>query len=303
MKHLIEPNDLSLLETEEILSLAQSIMKEPKDFAQVCRGKLMANLFYEPSTRTRFSFEAAMLRLGGNVMNLSDISTSSHTKGETMGDTIKTISSYSDLIVMRHPKENTPKKSTNHSFVPIINAGDGANHHPTQTLTDLLTIKDIKGSIGNMTIAFCGDLLYGRTVHSLVKALLRYENMKFVFVSPEELRVPDYIKESIDKSLYKEVNSLEEVIDEIDILYVTRVQKERFDSIEEYEKLKDTYIITPKKLEKAKKNMIIMHPLPRVNEIHTEVDQDNRAVYFDQVKYGMYVRMALITSFIGDSPC
>ncbi|PAB56168.1 aspartate carbamoyltransferase [Anaeromicrobium sediminis] len=303
MKYLIEPNDLTLNETERILSLAQSIMKEPRKFAQVCRGKLMANLFYEPSTRTRFSFEAAMLRLGGNVMNLSDISTSSHTKGESMEDTIKTISSYSDLIVMRHPKAGTPKKSIPHSFVPIINAGDGPNHHPTQTLTDLLTIKDIKGHISNQTVAFCGDLLYGRTVHSLVKALSRYDNIKFIFISPKELKIPDYIKEYLDENSYVETQSLEAVMDQIDVLYVTRVQGERFENIEEYNRLKDIYIIDPKKLENAKEDMIIMHPLPRVNEIDTRVDEDKRAVYFNQVRYGMYVRMALIADFVGDEAC
>lgn len=298
-RHLFEPSDLSLEELDEIFSLAEEIMENPNKFLDICKGKLLATLFYEPSTRTRFSFEAAMLRLGGQVIGFSDPNASSTAKGESIADTIRTVGCYSDIVVMRHPEKDTPKHASKYSYVPVINAGDGANQHPTQTLTDLLTIKSFKKKLSNHVIGLCGDLKFGRTVHSLVKALSRYEDIKFVFISPPELKIPDYIKEELKEDSYYETEQLDDVIDDLDILYMTRVQRERFSDEEEYLRLKDQYILTTDKLKTAKKDMIIMHPLPRVNEIAQEVDNNERAVYFKQAKLGMFVRMALIAKLLG----
>ncbi|WP_069650387.1 aspartate carbamoyltransferase [Caloranaerobacter ferrireducens] len=298
-RHLIEPNDFTIKELDEIFTLAEDIIKKPDAYSDICRGKLLATLFYEPSTRTKFSFEAAMLRLGGNVIGFSEAKSTSVAKGESIADTIRTIGCYADIAVMRHPKEGAPKLASKYSNIPVINAGDGGHQHPTQTLTDLLTIKLIKKSISNHTIGLCGDLKFGRTVHSLVKALSRYQNIKFVFISPSELKIPQYIKDELKGHEYYETSSLEDVIDKLDILYMTRVQRERFISEEEYLRLKDSYILTLEKLKNAKKDMIIMHPLPRVNEIAMEVDSDERAVYFKQARFGMFVRMALIIKLLG----
>ncbi|SKA81500.1 aspartate carbamoyltransferase [Clostridium sp. USBA 49] len=300
-RNLIDPNDFTIDELEEIFNLANQIITCPEKFSHVCDGKILATLFYEPSTRTRFSFEAAMLRLGGKVIGFSEPNSSSTSKGESIEDTVRTVACYADIIAMRHPKEGVPKTASMYSTVPIINAGDGGHQHPTQTLTDLLTIKNLKGSFSNHTIGLCGDLKFGRTVHSLVKALSRYENNKFIFISPKELCMPDYIKEILNQNNVEfiEVEKIEEVIDRLDILYMTRVQRERFLDEEEYLRLKDTYILDLKKLNKAKEDMIIMHPLPRVNEISKEVDEDKRACYFKQAKYGMFVRMALISKLLG----
>ena len=302
MKHLIDPEDFSLEELEEIFSLAEDIIKDQKQFRNICNDKILATLFYEPSTRTRFSFEAAMLRLGGRTIGFSEPGSSSVMKGESIPDTIRTVGSYVDIIAMRHPKEGAPKYASYYSPVPIINAGDGGHQHPTQTLTDLLTIKQIKGQFSNLTIGVCGDLKFSRTVHSLIKALSRYKDIKFILISPNELQVPDYIKtEILNKNgiKYKEVERLEEIIDKLDILYMTRVQKERFFNEADYIRLKDSYILDKEKLSLAKKDLSILHPLPRVNEISYEVDEDPRACYFDQVKNGMYVRMALISKLLG----
>lgn len=298
-RHLIEPNDFTIKELDEIFTLAEDIIKKPDAYSDICRGKLLATLFYEPSTRTKFSFEAAMLRLGGNVIGFSEARSTSVAKGESIADTIRTIGCYADIAVMRHPKEGAPKLASKYSNIPVINAGDGGHQHPTQTLTDLLTIKSLKKSISNHTIGLCGDLKFGRTVHSLVKALSRYEKIKFIFISPPELKIPQYIKDELTGHEYYETSRLEDVIDELDILYMTRVQRERFISEEEYLRLKDSYILTTEKLKNAKKDMIIMHPLPRVNEIAMEVDNDPRAVYFKQAKFGMFVRMALIIKLLG----
>ncbi|NLJ58196.1 MAG: aspartate carbamoyltransferase [Tissierellia bacterium] len=301
-KSLIEPMDLSLEELNEILCLADEIIENPTAYADACKGKILATLFYEPSTRTRLSFEAAMLRLGGNVMGFSSADTSSATKGESVADTIRTIACYADIVAMRHPKEGAPLVAAMKSNIPVINAGDGGHQHPTQTLSDLLTIKTLKGKLNDFTIGICGDLKFGRTVHSLIKALSRYENIKFILISPEELRVPEYIREEIliKKAIdYLEVERLEDIIQELDVLYMTRVQKERFFNEADYIRLKDSYILDSSKLEKAKEDMIIMHPLPRVNEISVEVDNDPRAAYFRQTKCGMYVRMALIMKLLG----
>lgn len=301
-KSLIEPMDLSLEELDELLNLADEIIANPAAYADVCKGKVLATLFYEPSTRTRLSFEAAMLRLGGSVMGFSSADSSSAAKGESVADTIRTIACYADIAAMRHPKEGAPMVAAMSTSMPVINAGDGGHQHPTQTLTDLLTIRSLKGKLNNFTIGLCGDLKFGRTVHSLIKALSRYENVKFVLVSPEELRIPDYIREEIlikNKIEFKEVERLENVIGELDVLYMTRVQKERFFNEADYIRLKDSYIIDVKKLESAKSDMIILHPLPRVNEISVEVDSDPRAAYFRQAKYGMFVRMALIMKLLG----
>lgn len=301
-KSLIEPMDLSLQELDEILSLADKIIADPTAYADVCKGKVLATLFYEPSTRTRLSFEAAMLRLGGSVMGFSSAESSSAAKGESVADTIRTIACYADIAAMRHPKEGAPMVAAMKANIPVINAGDGGHQHPTQTLTDLLTIKTLKGKLNNFTIGFCGDLKFGRTVHSLIKALSRYSNIKFVLISPEELRIPDYIREEIlikNCLKFKEEERLENIIGELDVLYMTRVQKERFFNEADYIRLKDSYIVDNKKLEKAKNDMIIMHPLPRVNEISVEVDNDPRAAYFKQAKCGMYVRMALIMKLLG----
>lgn len=301
-RSLIEPMDLSLEELNEILDLADEIIANPADYADVCRGKVLATLFYEPSTRTRLSFEAAMLRLGGSVMGFSSASSSSVAKGESVADTIRTVACYADIAAMRHPKEGAPMVAAMSTDMPVINAGDGGHQHPTQTLTDLLTIRSMKGRLSNFTIGLCGDLKFGRTVHSLIKALSRYENVKFVLISPEELKLPDYIREEIliKKGIeFTESERLEDVMEGLDILYMTRVQKERFFNEADYIRLKDSYILNTEKLKKAKSDMIILHPLPRVNEISVEVDKDPRACYFRQTKYGMYVRMALIMKLLG----
>lgn len=301
-RNLIDPIDFSLEELDEVFCLAEKIIECPEEYSSVCRGKLLATLFYEPSTRTRLSFEAAMLRLGGQVLGFSNASSSSVAKGESLADTIKIVSSYADIIAIRHPKEGAAKVASMYSNVPVINAGDGGHQHPTQTLTDLLTIKKIKKDFSNHTIGLCGDLKFGRTVHSLVKALSRYENNKFILISPEELRIPDYIKKEIlmkNNIEFIEVERLEEVIDKLDILYMTRVQRERFFNEEDYIRLKDSYILDEEKMKIAKKDMIVLHPLPRVNEIAMEVDNDPRACYFRQARYGMFVRMALICKLLG----
>ncbi len=301
-RHLIDPQDFSLEELEEIFNLAEEIINNPEDFTHVCDGKILGTLFYEPSTRTRLSFETAMLRLGGKVVGFSEPNSSSVTKGENLPDTIRTVAAYTDIIAMRHPKEGAPKYASQFSSVPLINAGDGGHQHPTQTLTDLLTIKIAKGGVSNLTVGLCGDLKFGRTVHSLIKAMSRYENIKFILISPRELQVPKYIKtEVLDRKLidYIEVERLEEVIESLDILYMTRVQKERFFNEADYIRLKDSYILDKEKLKAAKKDLTILHPLPRVNEISMELDNDPRAWYFKQVRYGMFVRMALIAKLLG----
>ncbi len=301
-RSLIDPMNFSIEEMEEVFSLAERIIKSPEEFSEVCKGKLLATLFYEPSTRTRLSFEAAMLKLGGEVLGFSDANSSSAKKGESLGDTIRTVGCYADIAAIRHPKEGSALAASMYSEIPVINAGDGGHHHPTQTLTDLLTIRQTKRSFSNHTIVLCGDLKFGRTVHSLIKALSRYPNNKFILVSPEELKTPDYIKNEVLKKKnieFKEVSSLEDAIKYGDILYMTRVQRERFFNEEDYVRLKDKYILTNKILKDAKEDMIILHPLPRVNEIAQEVDNDTRAVYFKQVKYGMYARMALIMKTLG----
>lgn len=298
-RHLIESNDFSLAEQEEIFALADRIIADQDSFLDACRGKLLATLFYEPSTRTRFSFEAAMLRLGGQVVGFSEPKSSSVAKGESIADTIRTIGCYADIAVMRHPKEGAPRLASKASVIPVINAGDGGHQHPTQTLTDLLTIRSTKKQIGNQVIGLCGDLKFGRTAHSLVKALAKYDNVRFIFISPPELTIPDYILDDLDDNAYRLTDNLDEVIDQLDILYMTRIQKERFFNEEEYLRLKGYYILTKDKLDTAKADMIVMHPLPRVDEIHSDVDSDPRAVYFAQAKYGMYVRMALILKLLG----
>lgn len=301
MKHLIDSIDLSIEELEELFTLAKDIIKNEDRYRLVCEKKLMSTLFFEPSTRTRFSFEAAMLRLGGKIIGFSEVSSSSVSKGESLPDTIRTVGSYVDLIVMRHPKEGAPRYASLTSDVPIINAGDGGHQHPTQTLTDLLTIKEIKGQIENQTIGLCGDLKFGRTVHSLIKSLSKYKEVKLILISPPELRIPEYIKKEIlikENIPFVEVETLEEVMNDIDVLYMTRVQKERFFNEADYVRLKDTYILDNKKLLFAKEDLAILHPLPRVNEISPEVDSDPRAVYFKQAKFGMYVRMALIIKML-----
>ena len=298
-RNLIQPEDFSVREIDEILNLAEEIMKHPSAYSRVCEGKLMATLFYEPSTRTRLSFEAAMKRLGGEIIGFSEPNSSSVSKGESLADTMRVVSGYVDVIVMRHPIAGAAEEAINYTSVPFINAGDGGNQHPTQTLTDLLTIKSLKGTLNNHTIGLCGDLKYGRTVHSLVKAMIRYENNKFVFISPEELKMPNYIKEKIKSYSYYETTKLDESLNKLDLLYMTRVQQERFADKEEYERLKDTYILDKEKMEHANKKMLVMHPLPRVNEISNDIDSDKRAVYFKQATYGMYVRMALIMKLLG----
>ncbi|WP_426349905.1 aspartate carbamoyltransferase [Alloiococcus sp. CFN-8] len=301
-RHLIDPMDFTKDEIQEIFDLAKEIMEAPEKYHRLCEGKLLAALFYEPSTRTRFSFEAAMLRLGGRVIGFSEPNSSSVSKGESIADTIRTIGCYADIAVMRHPKEGAPRVASMHSEIPVINAGDGGHQHPTQTLTDLLTILMAKGSLSNHRIGLCGDLKFGRTVHSLVKALSRYPNNKFILISPKELRAPDYvIKESLEKNNieYLEVEEIENVIEELDILYMTRVQKERFFNEEDYIRLKDRFILDGNKLRNSKKDIIVLHPLPRVNEIAYEIDKDPRAYYFKQAKYGMYARMALIAKLLG----
>lgn len=302
MKYLIDPMDLSVEEIDELIDIANDIIKDRTRYQDACRHKILATLFFEPSTRTRLSFESAMLSLGGNVLGFSSASNTSASKGESVSDTISVVSSYCDIIAMRHPKEGAPLVATRKSTVPLINAGDGGHNHPTQTLTDLLTISREKGRLDNLTIGFCGDLKFGRTVHSLTKAMSRYKNIKFVFIAPPELKIPEYLKHDLldAKNLdYKEVETIEEVIEDLDILYMTRVQKERFFNEQDYIRLKDTYILDLKKLEKSKSDLIVMHPLPRVNEIATEVDDDPRAKYFDQVQNGRFMRMALILKMLG----
>lgn len=300
-RNLIEPMDFTLEELEEIFLLADKIIEEPSKYSKICDGKLLATLFYEPSTRTRFSFEAAMLRLGGNIIGFSEANSSSVAKGESLSDTIRTVSCYADIAVIRHPKEGSALVAAESTDMPIVNAGDGGHQHPTQTLTDLLTIRRTKEKLSNMTIGCCGDLKFGRTVHSLIKALSRYEGNKFILISPEELKVPEYIIRMLkEKNIeFKQVERMEEVIGELDILYMTRVQKERFFNEEDYIRLKDSYILDNEKMSKAKGDMIVLHPLPRVNEISYEVDSDERAIYFKQAKYGMFVRMALICKLLG----
>ena len=301
-KHLISPMDFSTKELNEIFELAEKIISNPKEFSHICDGKILASLFYEPSTRTRFSFEAAMMRLGGKILGFSEPNSTSSAKGETLADTIRMVSIYSDIIAMRHPKEGAAKFASMYSSVPIINAGDGGHQHPTQTLTDLLTIKSQKQKLEGHTIGICGDLKNGRTVQSLIAAMSRYEGTEFILISPKELVIPEYIREEILKRKnisFREVENIDDVIHELDILYMTRIQKERFFNEEEYLRLKDSYILDNEKMQKAKSDMIIMHPLPRVNEIAIEVDNDKRAVYFKQAEYGMYVRMALIVKLLG----
>lgn len=302
MKYLIDPMDLSVEEIDELIDIANDIIKDRTRYQDVCRHKILATLFFEPSTRTRLSFESAMLSLSGSVLGFSSASNTSASKGESVSDTISVVSSYCDIIAMRHPKEGAPLVATRKSTVPLINAGDGGHNHPTQTLTDLLTIYREKGRLDNLTIGFCGDLKFGRTVHSLTKAMSRYKNIKFVFIAPPELKIPEYLKHDLldAKNLdYKEVETIEEVVEELDILYMTRVQKERFFNEQDYIRLKDTYILDLKKLEKSKSDLIVMHPLPRVNEIAIEVDDDPRAKYFDQVQNGRFMRMALILKMLG----
>lgn len=302
MKYLIDPMDLSVEEIDELIDIANDIIKDRTRYQDVCRHKILATLFFEPSTRTRLSFESAMLSLGGSVLGFSSASNTSASKGESVSDTISVVSSYCDIIAMRHPKEGAPLVATRKSTVPLINAGDGGHNHPTQTLTDLLTIYREKGRLDNLTIGFCGDLKFGRTVHSLTKAMSRYKNIKFVFIAPSELKIPEYLKHDLldAKNLdYKEAETIEEVIEDLDILYMTRVQKERFFNEQDYIRLKDTYILDLKKLEKSKSDLIVMHPLPRVNEIAIEVDDDPRAKYFDQVQNGRFMRMALILKMLG----
>ncbi len=307
MRHLLNPLDFSVEEIDALLDLASDIEANPKKYAHVCDGKKIATLFYEPSTRTRLSFEAAMLNLGGSVLGFSSADSSSAAKGESVSDTIRVVSCFADICAMRHPKEGAPMVASLHSEIPVINAGDGGHQHPTQTLTDLMTIRSLKGRLGNMTVGLCGDLKFGRTVHSLINALARYEGIRFVLISPPELRVPDYIKEDLLDSRgikYREVENLDDAMPELDILYMTRVQRERFFNEEDYIRMKDCYILDPSKMRLAKEDMFVLHPLPRVNEISVEVDKDPRAAYFKQVQYGVYVRMALIMTLLEvEKPC
>lgn len=302
MKHLLSPLDLNVSELSDLLDLARDISKDPKKYSHVCDGKKLATLFYEPSTRTRLSFEAAMLNLGGSVLGFSSANSSSASKGESVSDTIRVISCYADICAMRHPKEGAPMVAASKSSIPVINAGDGGHQHPTQTLTDLMTIRELRGSLDNFTIGLCGDLKFGRTVHSLINSLVRYNNVKFVLISPKELRVPDYIRDDVlaaNNAEFVEVESLEEAMPQLDILYMTRVQRERFFSEDEYLRMKDFYVLDEAKMSLAKEDMYVLHPLPRVNEISVEVDDDKRAAYFQQVQYGVYVRMALIMTLLG----
>ncbi len=304
MKSVVDILDLSVAEVDELLAVAEDIIADPAKYAEVCRGKKLATLFFEPSTRTRLSFEAAMYELGGNVIGFSSASSTSASKGESVADTAKVISCYADIIAMRHPKEGAPLVAANNAGIPVINAGDGGHHHPTQTLADLLTIKREKGKFSGLTIGFCGDLKFGRTVHSLITALCRYENINFVMISPDELKLPGYVKNEIPTGkgfTYTETTDLESVMPTLDILYMTRVQQERFTDIDEYLRLRDAYIINPEKLTTAKKDLIILHPLPRVNEISVAVDADPRACYFKQVKNGKYMRMALILKLLREA--
>ncbi len=302
MRHLMSPLDFSVEELEKLMSLASDIEKNPEKYAHKCAGKKLATCFYEPSTRTRLSFEAAMLNLGGSVLGFSSADSSSAAKGESVSDTLRVISCYADICAIRHPKEGAPLVASIHSGIPVINAGDGGHQHPTQTLTDLFTIHSLHGEIRDLTIGLCGDLKFGRTVHSLINALVRYPGIRFVLISPEELRVPDYIREEVlDKNNipYVEVEKLEEAMPDLDILYMTRVQKERFFNEEDYIRMKDFYILDRDKMSLAKESMMVLHPLPRVNEISVEVDEDPRAAYFRQAQYGVYIRMALILTLLG----
>lgn len=301
-RSILEPMDMTVAELEGIFDLADAIIENPEKYAHACDGKLLATLFYEPSTRTRFSFEAAMLRLGGKVIGFSEPNSSSVAKGESIADTIRTIACYADIAVMRHPKEGAPRIAANSTDMPVINAGDGGHQHPTQTLTDLLTIRRRKGNFNNLTVGLCGDLKFGRTVHSLIKALSRYEGISFIMISPEELRIPEYVRKGVldaNNIPYREVKKMQEVMPELDVLYMTRVQRERFFNEDDYIRLKDRYILDLDKLTNAKEDLMILHPLPRVNEIAVEVDSDPRALYFEQAKNGMYVRMSLIMSLLG----
>ncbi len=301
MRHLLNPLDLTVDEITDILDLASDIEKNPDKYKEACKGKKIATLFYEPSTRTRLSLETAMLNLGGNVIGFSDASCSSASKGESVADTIRLVSCYADICAMRHPKEGAPFVASLHSSIPVINAGDGGHQHPTQTLTDMMTIRSLKGRLENLTIGLCGDLKFGRTVHSLIHALVRYTGIKFILISPPELRLPDYMKEEVlleNNIPFEEVSSLDEAIGKLDILYMTRVQKERCFNEQDYIRLKDCYILDNAKMAMARPDMLVLHPLPRVNEIATEVDKDPRAVYFKQVQYGVYVRMALILTLL-----
>ncbi|MCR5221732.1 MAG: aspartate carbamoyltransferase [Lachnospiraceae bacterium] len=302
MRHLMSPLDLSVEELDRLLDLAGDIEKNPEKYAHRCDGKILATCFYEPSTRTRLSFESAMMRLGGKVLGFATADSSSATKGESVSDTIRMVSCYADICAMRHPKEGAPMVASTKARIPVINAGDGGHQHPTQTLTDLLTIRSLKGRLDHLTIGLCGDLKFGRTVHSLINALIRYPGISFIFISPEELRIPDYIREDVldaNGIPYKEVIRLEEVMPRLDLLYMTRVQRERFFNEEDYVRLKDFYILNKEKMSYAREDMLVLHPLPRVNEISVEVDDDPRAVYFEQVQYGVYVRMALILTLLG----
>lgn len=306
MRHLMSPLDFTTEELERLMDLADDMKDHPDKYADVCHGKKLATCFYEPSTRTRLSFEAAMLNLGGSVLGFSSADSSSAAKGESVSDTIRVISSYADICAMRHPKEGAPLVASSHSLIPVINAGDGGHQHPTQTLTDLYTIRSLQGNIENLTIGLCGDLKFGRTVHSLINALVRYPNIKFVLISPEELRVPEYIREDVlDKNnvSYVEMEKLEDAMPDLDILYMTRVQRERFFNEEDYLRMKDFYILNSEKMDLAKENMMVLHPLPRVNEISVEVDNDPRAAYFMQAQYGVYIRMALIYTLLEVGTC
>ena len=302
MKHLLSPLDLSVTELEDLLNLARDISKDPKKYSHVCDGKKLATLFYEPSTRTRLSFEAAMLNLGGSVLGFSSANSSSASKGESVADTIRVISCYADICAMRHPKEGAPMVAASKSSIPVINEGDGGHQHPTQTLTDLMTIRELRGSLDNFTIGLCGDLKFGRTVHSLINSLVRYKNVKFVLISPKELRIPDYIRDDVlkaNQAEFIEMENLEDAMPELNILYMTRVQRERFFSEDEYLRMKDFYILDKSKMALAKEDMYVLHPLPRVNEISVDIDDDPRAAYFKQVQFGVYVRMALIMTLLG----
>ena len=301
MRHLMSPLDFSVDELDKLLDLANDIEKYPQKYAHACEGKKLATCFYEPSTRTRLSFEAAMLNLGGSVLGFASADSSSAAKGESVSDTIRIISCYADICAMRHPKEGAPLVASQKSRIPVINAGDGGHQHPTQTLTDLLTIRSLKGRLGNLTIGLCGDLKFGRTVHSLISALIRYPGIRFVLISPEELRIPSYIREDVlaaNNIPFTEVERLEDAMPDLDVLYMTRVQKERFFNEEDYVRLKNFYILTKAKMDLAKEDMLVLHPLPRVNEISAEVDDDPRAAYFRQAQYGVYVRMALILTLL-----
>ena len=306
MRHIMSPLDFSVEELDQLLNRANDIEANPKQYAHACDGKKLATLFYEPSTRTRLSFEAAMMNLGGNVLGFSSADSSSATKGETVADTIRMVACYADICAMRHPKEGAPLVASLHSPIPVINAGDGGHQHPTQTLTDLLTIRSLKGRLDNLTIGLCGDLKFGRTVHSLISALVRYTGIRFVLISPEELRIPSYIRDDVlreNNIEFEEVERLEDALPKLDVLYMTRVQKERFFNEEDYVRMKDFYILDKKKMELAPQDMIVMHPLPRVNEIAVEVDDDPRAAYFKQAQYAVYARMALILTLLEVKVC